>query len=524
MAFPGTRPALGQKKVVTQQDIMGIIKTHTKSENPLVKALTSNLDVNETKTENGMPTYKSTLNSATDFFFMAAALRKGGRVKDVSLMFSKVWQEDRLVAIKLLFWLRDIRGGAGEKLAFQLILGDLFLSYPPIFNHVIQYVPEYGSFKDLIPYIEKSNEVVLLFGRALLAGNGLAAKWLGRPAGKHLKQAKIVANSLGMNLKDYRHLLVELTNVVEQQMCANRWEDIKYESVPSQAMHIYRTAFFKHDGTRFQQLIDSANKGEVVLRAGAIFPGDLVAGLKLQQTRGGFGTQLYNYYSSVNGVEKDAIDAQWLGLPNYFGDTQSSILPVIDVSGSMGMSSSGTNLLNHAIALGIYVAEHQQGVFQNALMTFSNTSKFYLLQGKTLSQKVEEIKEDNMSTNLASVFHKLLSVAAANSIKQEDMPKSLLIISDMEFNQVGNSNQNAMQAMTDLYTQYGYTIPQVIFWNMASRHDNAPVRANQGGVQLISGYSPAIMKSVLSSKPMATPTELMLEVVNSDRYSRITLE
>jgi hypothetical protein len=522
MAFPGTRVSGTQKKEVNYASNAPQV-IDVQGTNPLVKALGSNLPVEETKTENGMKTYKSSLNAATDFFFMAAALRKGGRVNQVVDMWKKVWKEDNLLAIKLLFWLRDIRGGAGEKMAFKLVLENIYKNDRLVFNKIVPYVPEYGSFKDLVEYIPRSSTVEALFIDYLKQGNGLAAKWLGRPAGKHLAQATIMAKAMNLSLKQYRHKLVELTNVVEQQMCANKWEDITYQHVPSQAMHVYRTAFFKHDGERFQQLIDSANKGEVVMKAGAIFPGDLVQKLQLRDVRNYAMHGSYYYQAQVSQQEQSAINAQWLGLPNYMEGVSASILVAADISGSMTSSNgNGSTPLSNAIALGIYVAEHQEGPFRNTMMTFSNESKFYqFTEGSSLSEKVTQINENNMGTNLFSVFERLLEVAQANKIKTEDMPKQLVIITDGEFNQY--HDKSALEMAVKVYKKAGYPLPHLVFWNMASRHENVPARANQEGISLISGYSPAIMKSVLQARPLSTPTELMLETINGERYDRITI-
>ena len=217
-------------------------------------------------------------------------------------------------------------------------------------------------------------------------------------------------------------------------------------------------------------------------------------------------------------------DAQWTALPNFM--TDANVLPLVDVSGSMTCAAGGYNsksnlsCLDVAVSLGLYCADKNKGAFKDLFLTFSNNSKIVKLKG-TLSQKLHQMERSDwdMSTNLHSAFNEILRVATTNKVAEADMPKILLIMSDMQFNRCTSYDDSAMQMIRRKYEEAGYEVPAIVFWNLNAA-DNVPVSFDTKGTALISGFSPSIMKSVLAANLEAmTPEAIMLKTVMSDRYT-----
>jgi len=303
---------------------------------------------------------------------------------------------------------------------------------------------------------------------------------------------------LDMTPKDFRKLLVKLTNVVETKMCNKEFEDIEYSHVPSIAMHKYRNAFIKHDSERFNTFIQSALKDPKKINASVLFPHVLCE--KMFQIRG---------ESEV----RDAIQAQWQALPNYMEGSNERILPVCDVSGSM----TGLPMMV-SISLGVYISERNESVFKNAFLTFSEKPQLCYTVGKTLFEKLYSIQNANwgFNTNLLATFDLILNKATDVQLPQDEMPTKLLIISDMEFDQA-EGNKTNLDSIKEKYEKSGYKMPEIIFWNVNGRVGNIPANKYDSKVGLVSGFSPAILKSILLGE-VETPTQLMLRTVNNGRY------
>ena len=220
---------------------------------------------------------------------------------------------------------------------------------------------------------------------------------------------------------------------------------------------------------------------------------------------------------NYNGNDLES-DAQWMNLPDYIGDSGESFLPVCDVSGSMyGLP------MEVCVALGIYLSERNKSVFKDCFMTFSDNPKLQRLSGR-LSERVRQLKtaDWDMSTNLESVFNLLLGVAVKHKVPKKDMPTKILILSDMEFNECGQEpNDTAMNMIRRMYDKSGYKVPQIVFWNLSSRHDNIPVRSNEKGTALVSGFSPSIMKSLLCGD--LDPMKIMMKTINDKVYDIVRL-
>lgn len=459
------------------------------------------LQSEDTLTENGMVTNSSTLNECVNLFFTIGAMRRQDKERLLST-FSKAFNENPLTALKILFWVRDVRGGAGERQIFRDILKYLVENHPNVVKQNIQAIPHFGRWDDLSVLFgtKLEAEATKMFVDGLIVENGLCAKWIPRK-GEIFNAIRKVMN---VTPKDLRKLLVGISNTVEQKMCANQWTNIEYEKTPSLAMGRYTKAFAKHDITGFTEYLEKLKKGETKVNAGAIYP--------------------YNVVQTMNQGVWELANEQWKSLPNFMEGTTERILPVVDVSGSMGSVVSGSiTCLDVAISLGLYISERNEGVFKDSFITFSEKPQLEVLSG-SLKERYNQMSQADwgMSTNLESVFNLILNQALKHKVLPEDMPSKILIMSDMEFNQATRQSDSAIQMIRRQYDESGYSLPQIIFWNIQSRSKNFPVRHNESGTALISGLSPSIVKSVLGGKEM-TPVSIMNETINSERYSIIEI-
>jgi hypothetical protein len=327
----------------------------------------------------------------------------------------------------------------------------------------------------------------------------LLAKWLNRKGYEFEKVRKY----LGLNPKEYRKLIVGLSNTIEQKMCAKEWDAITYPHVPSVAMNKYRKAFIRNDQNRFNEYITLVHEGKEEIKAGVLFP-----------------HQLYQAYK--RGEDKKAVEAQWINLPDYMSDSNERIIPVCDVSGSMTM---GNGLpLEVSVSLGIYISERNKSIFKDAFITFSTNPKMQYLKG-SLYERIGQLKTADWagSTDLEAVYKLILTKAVENRISEDEMPTKILIISDMEFNYcTRNNSDSALKMIQRMYSEAGYKLPEIIFWNVNGCLGNVPANFTTKGVGLVSGFSPSILKAILQGE-IDTPQGLMLRTVMSERYKPITV-
>jgi hypothetical protein len=463
--------------------------------NTLVNALRTR----DNHTENGMTTNSSTLNACVDLFFTIGAMRGQDKNRLIS-NFSKAFNEDALTAMRILFWVRDVRGGAGERQIFRDIMQYLVDNHADALGKNLSHIPEYGRWDDLLVLFGTrfDTEAKQLIANALTAKNGLACKWMPRKG----KEAIALERFMKLTPKQYRKMLVENTKVVETAMCQNEWGVITYEHVPSVAMSRYTKAFGKHDADRFTNY----KTGDTKVNAGAVYPYDVLKTLR-------FG-------------DKTMANKQWNSLPNYMAENNERLLPVCDVSGSMD-SPAGTNAnltcMDVCISLGLYISEKNEGAFKNAFITFSERPELQYLNGN-LSDRYAQLSHAQwgMSTNLKSVFMLILNQAKANNLPESEMPTTILIMSDMEFNKAcRGGNDTALDMIKREYESVGYTMPKIVFWNIQSRNSgNYPVQVTDKGTALVSGFSPAILKSLLTGEDMS-PVSIMNKTVHSARYEAV---
>lgn len=468
-------------------------------------------------TQNAALTFASSGDVLVDLFSLAgtaAGTRNSNRVSYNDL-FERSFQEDPILATKIMLWARDIRGGAGRRQVFRdwLQWMEKSPSRHEILAKVIPLVAEYGRFDDLLVFEtqlfkERAFDQIAI---ALRDGNGLAAKWMPRQGKTAVELARhIIYNGDNMPvpslLKQWRKLVVGLSQTVETQMSAKRWGEINYNHVPSLATIRYRKAFNRHDPVRYAEWVESLSKGDdsAKVNAGAVYPFDVLKAL-------GLGS-----YRSYETADHNLIEAQWKALPDYVGEA--SFIPLVDVSGSMTCKVQGsTSALDVSVSLGLYLSERNKGDFKDVVVNFSSESELLFLNGKTVVERARELAQAPWggSTNLQAAFDQILSHAKKNRVPQEDMPENLLIISDMEFNYCGENTN--LQTMRLKYEEAGYRMPNVIFWNVNGRQGNSPARADEKGIALVSGFSPSIMKNLFKSASF-TPRDVMLNVINDPRY------
>jgi hypothetical protein len=182
--------------------------------------------------------------------------------------------------------------------------------------------------------------------------------------------------------------------------------------------------------------------------------------------------------------------------------------------------NSKLTCLEVAVSLGLYLADKNKGKFKDTFLTFSGSPELLHLKGN-INQKIDQMAKSNweMNTDLNSAFNKILSVAVKGNVPAAEMPAMLLILSDMQFDQCVKHDDNAIEMIARKYQEAGYEMPKVVFWNLNAAYGNSPVKFDKSGTALVSGFSPAIVKPLLSCDLDGfTPESIMLKTIMDDRY------
>lgn len=473
-----------------------------------------------TRTENGAVALNTTSDARLDLFGTIGALREADENR-ITTLFSEAFAQDKLFATKIAFYARDIRCGLGERKTFRTIIRYMAEHHPEALRPNLDLIGVFGRYDDLYELIETPLEddmwksmkkqfeedlKNLNEGKAI----SLLAKWIKTADASSRETRKLgilTAQKLGYPVYNFKRIVRSMRKqigVVESLMSAGKWNEIKYPEVPSRAMMIYRRAFAKHDPDGFNDFINKADKGEVKINASTLYPYDIVEKI---------------LYGQEN---NKVLEAQWKALPNYIEQGTNALI-MADVSGSMSLN--GGRPLATAIGLAIYFAERNVGAYHNLFMTFSSNPETVVLKGETLSQKINNAKRANWgnSTDLKAAFEKVLDIAEKNNISQEEMPKAIVVISDMEIDYCGNRDWSFYDKMANKFHKSGYVIPNIIFWNVNSRHDVFHADSKRKGVQLASGQSVTVFKQILQNLGY-NPIEAMENTINSERYDCITVE
>lgn len=528
------------------------------------------LNTNLTRTENGALTNKSTLNPLLDLFSLAGAMRNRSE-EDIIDLFEKALACDTARALKYVFYNGDVREGLGERRTFKILLKHLATTRPELLKKNIHLIPHYNRWDSIYALIDTPVERAMFemvkeqIKSDLQAENpSLCAKWL-KSLNASSKVSKALAKrtafalnlceftgdvdkkSIYKNEERYRKVLSELRTklkVVEKNMSSGDFSTINYSSVPSKAMSNYQNAFMKQDTERYTNYLVDVALGKSKLNSKTLYPYEIVKKI------------LYSY--NLKDYEKTILEAQWNGLPDYIDGKDLNSLCVVDVSGSM----NGTPM-EVAISLGLYCAERCSGAYKDSFITFSSMPKLEKVRGNNLADKVRNISRADwgMSTNIEAVFELILKTAIDNNSPQEDLPKNLIIISDMEFDaaisgysgsrfgrgsKLYESNfetykDTLFNSIQNRYMACGYTMPNLVFWNVDARQNQCPMTVDKNGWCAVSGFSASIFKAILNgeteieetivddttgekvivTRQVLDPIEAMLKILDSERYAEV---
>ena len=512
-------------------------------------------EANWTRTENGALTYQSSGSACLDLFGTIGALRSE-HYEEILTRFIHAWAEDKNLAMKILFYGRDIRGGLGERRVFRLILAWLALVHPEAVVHNLKNIPEYGRFDDMLHLLQSPcrqevlkfiqsqlhedirhlDEFEAKFGKPQMltgthpdngrngndiqkmlsyctsekTGISLLAKWMpsiNASSGWTVHYAKQIADHLKMKPAQYRKMLTRLRaalNLLENYMRTGNYT-FDYSKQPSSALFMHRNAFIKNDKDRYTDYLDKVSCGTVKLNTGNLYPYEIIQ-------------PIVNGIENLSVSDQKALDVTWNAQKDY--TRGQNALVVIDGSGSM-YGWGNPQPAHVALSLGIYFAERNQGAFKDHFITFSMHPQLVKIKGDTIVDKVQDAMCYNecANTNIEAVFRLILNAASQNHVPQSELPETIYIISDMEFDCCAEkASITNFENAKKKFESAGYTLPHLVFWNVQSRHKQQPVTMNDRGVSLVSGCSPSIFEQVMNG---TTPYEFMMQVLNSERYAGI---
>lgn len=476
---------------------------------------------NRAYTENGAVSYASSMSDVLDLFATIGALR-GAPEQEIVDRFVRAYAEDPDLAMKVLFYARDIRGGLGERRVFRVILKYLADHEPASVRKNLESISEFGRWDDVLVLLDSpvEAEALALIRRQLMEDRkaleenqsiSLLAKWLpsvNASNGDTVAAARKVARALGMSDEKYRKVLSRLRKalrIVENNLRQQDYS-FSYAAQPSRALFKYRKAFQRNDADRYGSYLDQVAAGQAVMHADALYPYDIIAPAVSGRM--------------VSDQERRAMDVTWKAQKDY--SRGENALVVMDGSGSMYWSSQNPVPAAVAMSLAIYFAERNRGAFHNHFITFSENPRLVEIKGRDIVEKVYYARSFNevANTNLRRVFELILQAAVENRLPQEELPESLYIISDMEFDSAvrGGDVANFDWAKQE-FQRYGYQLPRVVFWNVASRNRQQPVTMNEQGVALVSGASARIFSMLAEGR--LSPMEQMLHILGAERYAAI---
>lgn len=498
---------------------------------------------NYKRTENGALAHNSTGSAVYDMFAMGAAYRSRSD-EDCILLFKNAFEEDETLALKCLFYIRDCRGGQGERRFFRVCMRWLAENHPERAAALAEYVPEYGRYDDWFKIYfgtPVEGQVIEMMKKQLSTDMfckknavSLLAKWMpseNASSKETIRTAKKIRNAFGVSAKEYRQMLSKLRtkiNVLEKLMSANRWDEIEFDKIPSKAGLVYKNAFARRDiiAKKYERF---AKDKTTKVNASTLYPYEVVAKATQYMGRGGW----YSSYScslNIDEVDRAMINKYWENLPNYVESKDCSMMCVVDTSGSMVRSDAAAPI-NVAISLGLYCAERISGPFKNHYISFSSRPQLIKTEGVDFVDKVHRIYRTNLceNTNLEAVFDLLLATAKMPGVSAWDIPKTIVVISDMEIDQGSGSYWSSnsrrwtkesasteMETIRKKWAAAGLTLPKLVYWNVDARHDT--ILDAGPNVTFVSGFSPTIFKQVLTGK---TGWELCLETICSKRYEVI---
>lgn len=478
-------------------------------------------------TQNGAVKHLSTLNKVLDMFAFGGAYRNRSEVDCIHL-FKEAFEEDPELALKCLFYLRDCRGGQGERRFFRVCLKWLANNYPEVVKLNIENVSLFGRWDDLFVLNEtrcRKEMIDFIKSQLVLDVNSktpsLLGKWMPSEQASSYKTKQLAEEfrlALGMTNRTYRKMLSELRsriNIVEKLMSEGKWNDIEFDKIPSKAGLKYKNAFARHDIIK-EKYRSFVTKNETSFNTNVLYPYEIVR------------EALKARYYALDDTERIAVNKYWSDMKDWTEGRESSALCVVDTSGSMTWGNkNGVLPIDVAISLGIYFGERAKGPFQNHYVSFSRDARLIEINGVDFIDKVKRIYDTNIceDTNIKSVFDLLLNTALKNKLPQSELPERIIVISDMEFNDANydcyscGELRTLMENIAVKWQEHGYRLPDLIYWNVDAKSDNIPDL--RPGISFVSGCSPSIFTTIMTGK---TGMELMMEILNKERYSVVRIK
>lgn len=457
-------------------------------------------------TANGATQYH--IDDVVEFFTQVGS---SAMFNDLYGMFKKATADNKDLTIRSLLWSYDCRGGAGRRANFINIFPaavDEGIITEAEARAIMSMIPELGRWDAVFKVTEAMKNknmqsyALNMICEALMRGDKLCAKWMPR---KGLMAARIRGFfnkrlNKPMSAKQYRKLLVSNTSVVETKMSANEWSTIDYEHVPSVAGARYRQAFDRHDGERHTEYIQRVAAGEAKMNTATLYPHDV--------------TRMISSCAPT-----DAINTTWKAIqdiPNALGN----VLCMADVSGSMYVPIQGSvTAVSAAVTLGIYFAQKSPGSWRNKILTFSGEPAIISLSDEdgfvSNYDKVVDGSPDPCNTDIRAAYREIVAFGKVNNVSNAEMPKALIILSDMQFDAIGP--KSVTDDIKESFKEAGYDVPKLIYWNLNSYCNGVPIGSvlSEDAVEY-SGYSPRGVETVLGSRTMI---DVLLETVNIERYN-----
>lgn len=478
-----------------------------------------------TRTENGAVTNATTGSDVLNLFALGGAVRKRP-INEVVNLIDAAWHDDAELALKVIFYLGDVRGGQGERDFLFNALRYIAVKNPNVARNVMKLVPEYSRWDMLFAFVEtplEKDAFAVMYEQFVQdirsERPSLLAKWLPSPRTKsQTKLAVRVARAFKLELGAYRKIRATLNrriDTVEIKMSAQNWKGINLETVPAKAFMNYQKAFERHGQKKMEKFVEKIQAGEVKVKSDTLYPHEIM-----------------HKSLRASGNEMITLQNAWDNLPNYIKDGRQGIA-VIDTSGSMTGYGKAVAPIDIAKSLGLYLSERLSGPFKDHYITFSERPIMAKFHGSTIAEKHRNMQEIVANTNIEAVFDLILDTAVRNNVPQEQLPTHLYIFSDMEFDScvVSNSyqrfsrvsklNPTLFEQIRERYEAYGYRMPQVIFWNLDARNNQHPVTQHETGAALVSGFSPSTFQYIMEGIVL-TPMQTMMKVLNAPRYAMLS--
>lgn len=470
------------------------------------------IETSTTLTENGGRALSTTGDKLLNLFAVLGALRS--RPTDVVDKFDAAFRENADLATKMAFYGRDVRGGLGERAVGRLMLRELALLYPEVVVANLKNIVKFGRYDDLFVLFDtECEDDMLSLVRTQLTSDidamcnntnvSLLAKWMpsiNASSKNTVALAHRLAKALNLKPRNYRKTLSALRkyiDVTEVKMSVNKWTDIDYKAVPSNAMSNYGSAFAHHDYEGFSRYMGAVKSGDVKINAATLYP--------------------YNVIETLEKGNRGVAETQWKALPNYV-EGDNNFLVMADVSGSMYGRPMETS-----VGLAIYFAERNHGAFANKFMTFTDVPRIVDVTGNTLLEKYHTVTNHvGFNTNLEAAFDAILSTAVRTKCPQADLPKALVIISDMEIDQWNGGSLTFTEEMRKRFADAGYEMPKLVYWNVDSRKDTLLASKNDPNAILVSGQSASTFKNLIKGIDLSA-YEIMVETLNDPRYDCVVV-